>query len=84
MGLTGMVFSIIAAAVGAVMYFAITAQVSGFRFSTIGIILMIVGAIGFVVSSVVFGVSRQSNRRTFDRTTTDGQGISREVHEETR
>ncbi len=85
MGLTGMVFSIIAAAIGAVMYYAITAQGSGFRLSTIGVILMIIGVIGFIASSVVFGISRKStNRHSFDRTTTNGQGISQEIHEETR
>ncbi len=85
MGLTGMVFSIIAAAVGAIMYFAITTQGSGFRLSTIGVILMIVGAIGFVVSSVVFASSRKTtSHHTFDRETTDAQGKSSAVHEETR
>jgi hypothetical protein len=44
MGLTGMVFSIFAMAAGAIMYWAVTAQGHGFRFSTVGVILMIVGA----------------------------------------
>jgi len=48
MGLPGMVFSSIAVAAGAIMYWAITYQGHGFRFSTIGVILMIVGAFGFV------------------------------------
>jgi hypothetical protein len=37
MGLTGMVFSIFAMAAGAAMYWAVTAQGHGFRFSTVGV-----------------------------------------------
>ena len=84
MGLTGMVFSVVAAVVGAIMYFAITTQGTGFRLSTVGIILMIAGGIGFVISSAVFAVSRQSsNKHTFDRQATDASGVSSVVHEET-
>ena len=85
MGLTGMVFSIIAAAAGAVMYWGVTTtQSTGFRLSTVGVILMIVGALGFVVSSIVFGVSRAGNprRRTYDRSATDNRGATTLVHEE--
>jgi hypothetical protein len=53
MGLTGMGFSIVAMAAGAVMYWAVTAQGHGFRLSTVGIILMIVGAVGLVASAIV-------------------------------
>ena len=87
MGLPGMVFSFIAAAAGAIMYWAITYQGHGFRFSTIGVILMIVGACGFVVSAVVFGVSRGSigtNRHSLDRQVTDSSGNTSSVHEETK
>lgn len=37
-------------ALGAVLKFAVTAHVSGINLGTVGVILMIVGAIGFVVS----------------------------------
>jgi beta-lactamase regulating signal transducer with metallopeptidase domain len=86
MGLTGMAFSTIAIAAGAVMYWAITAQGHGFRFSTVGVILMVVGAAGFVASAIVFGVTRRqtSSRRTYDREVTDSQGRSAAVHEELR
>ncbi len=87
MGLPGMVFSSIAVAAGAIMYWAITYQGHGFRFSTIGIILMIVGAFGFVASAVVFGVSRGSvgsNRHSLDRQVTDASGNTSSVHEETK
>ena len=85
MGLTGMGFSIVAMAAGAVMYWAVTAQGHGFRLSTVGIILMIVGAIGLVISTIVFGTSRRSTgsrRHTYDRQVTDAQGRSAAVHEE--
>jgi uncharacterized membrane protein YidH (DUF202 family) len=88
MGLTGMGFSIVAMAVGAVMYWAVTAQGHGFRLSTVGIILMIVGAVGLVISTIVFGASRRSTgsrrHRTYDRQVTDAQGRSAAVHEEVR
>ena len=85
MGLTGMVFSIFAMAARAVMYWAVTAQGHGFRFSTVGVILMIVGAVGLITSAIVFGVSRRSTgsrRHTYDREVIDAQGRSAAVHEE--
>jgi uncharacterized membrane protein YciS (DUF1049 family) len=87
MGLTGMGFSVVAIAAGAVMYWAVSAQGHGFRLSTIGVILMVVGALGFLTSAIVFGTSRGSvgsRRRTYDRAATDAQGGSTTVHEEVR
>ena len=87
MGLPGMVLSAIAAAAGAIMYWAITYQGHGFRLSTIGVILMVVGAFGFVVSAIVFGVSRGSvgsSRHSLDRTVTDTQGNTSSVHEQSK
>ena len=55
MGLKGMVFSIFAFAVGAVMYFAVTTEGNGFRVSTVGVILMVVGVIGLVMSMIFWG-----------------------------
>jgi Na+/melibiose symporter-like transporter len=37
-------------AVGAILYFAVNASVSGLEIDTVGIILMVVGAIGFLWS----------------------------------
>jgi hypothetical protein len=85
MGLTGMVFSTIAIAAGAVMYWAVTTQGHGFRLSTVGVILMVVGAVGLVASTIVFGMSRRptgSRNRTYDKQVTDPQGRTAEVHEE--
>ncbi|HET8989742.1 MAG TPA: hypothetical protein VFN59_01395 [Acidimicrobiales bacterium] len=87
MGLPGMVLSAIAMAAGAVMYWAITYQGHGFRFGTVGVILMVVGAFGFVVSAIVFTVSRgpgRSSRHSVDREVVDAQGRTSSIHEETK
>jgi len=84
MGLTGMVFSTIAIAVGAVLYWAVTAQGHGFRLSTVGIILMVVGAVGLVTSMIIFGSTRRpagSRQQTYDREAVDAQGRATAVHE---
>jgi uncharacterized membrane protein YciS (DUF1049 family) len=90
MGLPGMVLSAISAVAGAIMYWAVTAQSSsvvqqhGFRLSTLGVILMIAGAVGFIISLTVFMVSRHSPpapSRSLDREVIDSSGRSTEVHE---
>ena len=44
---------------GAILYFAVNASVSGLEIDTIGLILMIVGAIGFLWSMfALFGARR--------------------------
>jgi hypothetical protein len=40
-------------AVGAILYFAVNASVSGLEIDTVGLILMIVGAVGFLWSILV-------------------------------
>lgn len=45
-------------AVGAVLAFAVTAHVSGIALSTVGIILMIVGGIGLLLSLMMLGRRR--------------------------
>ncbi len=91
MGLAGMVLSGISAAVGAIMYWAVTAQTSsvvqnhGFRLSTLGVILMIAGVIGFAISTAVFVASRRSPSapsRRMTRETVDDAGHTTRVHEE--
>jgi hypothetical protein len=42
--------SLFAIAVGAILKFAVTAHVAGISLSTVGVILMVVGAIGLIVS----------------------------------
>jgi hypothetical protein len=87
MGLPGMVLSAIAAAAGAIMYWAITYQGTGFRLSTVGVILMIAGAFGFVVSAIVFAVSRGPERTTkhsLNRQVVDSAGNASSVHEDSQ
>ncbi len=88
MGLAGMVFSLIGIAAGAIMTWAVTTtQGHGFRLSTVGVIFMVVGAVGLVGSSVIFATSRRpagNGRRTFDRQVTDTSGRTALVHEEVR
>jgi len=47
--------SIFLIAAGAVLYFAVTKVVDGLNLGAVGVILMIVGALGLVVSLVVLG-----------------------------
>ena len=80
-----MFFSALAIAAGAIMHWAVTTTGHGFNVSTVGIILMVVGAVGLVASMIVFGMSRRptgSGQRTYDRQATDSAGRSTEVHEE--
>jgi hypothetical protein len=87
MGRTGMAFSTIAIAAGAIMYWAVTYQGHGFKLSTVGVVLMVVGVVGLVISTVIFASSRRpagSRNRTYDRQVTDSQGGATTVHEEVR
>jgi hypothetical protein len=83
-GLTGMIFSMISVALGAIMCWAITAHGHGVRIPTVGVILMVVGAFGLVGSAFIFATSLPSgnSHRTFDRQVTDPQGRTSVVHEE--
>jgi hypothetical protein len=57
--------SIFLIALGAILYFAVNADVSGLEISTVGLILMIVGALGLVISLFLIG---QARRGPVDRT----------------
>jgi hypothetical protein len=61
MGIGASVFLI---AVGAILTFAVNATVSGLDLSTIGVILMIAGAIGLLASLFMFGGGGWGGRRT--------------------
>jgi hypothetical protein len=55
----GMAIFLIAA--GAILRYAVTVTVSGVELQTVGLILMIVGVIGLVISlAVLFGADRRS------------------------
>ena len=51
----GIGVSIFLLAVGAILTFAVDAQVSGLDLSTIGIILMIAGGVGILLTLLVWG-----------------------------
>jgi hypothetical protein len=86
-GLTGMGFSAVALVAGAIMYFAVTTHGNGFSVSRVGEILMIAGAIGVVISGIIFASTRRpvgSRHQTYDREAIDTEGRSTAVHEEVR
>lgn len=62
--------SIVLIAVGAVMTYAVTAELEGFDINTAGVILMVVGAIGLVVSLLVtlVGADRSGQADTHTET----------------
>lgn len=57
----GLGTSLFLIAIGAVLYFAVTASVSGISIATIGLILMIVGVIGLLIS--LFFLTTANRRR---------------------
>jgi hypothetical protein len=54
--------SIVLIAVGAILKFAVTTTVSGLDLATVGVILMVVGIVGLVISLLYLGVF--ADRRT--------------------
>jgi hypothetical protein len=49
-------------AVGAILYFAVNASVQGLEIDTVGLILMVIGAIGFLWSIIVLYGARDRER----------------------
>jgi Domain of unknown function (DUF6458) len=54
-------------AVGAILYFAVDAEVSGLDISTVGVILMVVGALGLLISLFFLSSARRDSRTVRDR-----------------
>ena len=48
-------------AVGAILTFAVTAEVNGIDISTIGVILMIVGVLGLVITLIMMSMRRRTD-----------------------
>jgi hypothetical protein len=46
-------------AVGAILYFAVNASISGLSIATVGLILMIVGIVGLVISLFLISSARR-------------------------
>ena len=59
--------SIFLIALGAILYFAVNADVSGLEISTVGLILMLVGALGLVISLFFLSSARRAPGRTHRR-----------------
>ena len=73
----GIGVSLFLLAVGAILTFATDVTVSGLNLDTVGLILMLIGAIGFVLTLIVWG-----SRRT--RVVREPVAPAREVVEERR
>ncbi|MDQ1725612.1 MAG: hypothetical protein QOG52_2640 [Frankiaceae bacterium] len=75
----GIGVSIFLIAVGAILKFAVHVTTHGFNIQTVGVILMVVGAIGLLMSTLIFGTWRtrttagpavvERNNTVVDRTT---------------
>lgn len=78
-GVTGMGLSAAAIIAGAIMRYAISAHGKGFSITKIGLILMVAGAIGFVVSVILFASTKNagtSGTHTMHSETRDSAGNS--------
>jgi hypothetical protein len=53
--------SLIVIAIGAILKFAVTTDVSGVNLGMIGVILMIVGAVGLVISLILMATRRRTD-----------------------
>jgi hypothetical protein len=49
-------------ATGAVLYFAVNAELAGIELDTVGLILMIIGAFGLMIAFFLLGRARQGPR----------------------
>ena len=54
-------------AVGAILYFAVDASISGLEITTVGIILMVVGVLGLLISLFMLNSARRSDAVVRDR-----------------
>lgn len=83
-GLTGMGFSAVAIIAGVIMRYAVAVQTTGFNVHKIGVILIIAGAVGFVVSCILFASTRGAvvgTAHTMHSETRDSSGNS-VIHDE--
>jgi beta-lactamase regulating signal transducer with metallopeptidase domain len=54
-------------AVGAILYFAVDASISGLEITTVGIILMVIGVVGLLISLFMITSARRNARTTVVR-----------------
>ena len=62
----GIGIGILFIAVGAILTFAVDATVSGIDIQVVGVILMIVGALGIVLDLIIFAPRRRSSSTVVD------------------
>ena len=60
----GIGVSVFLIALGAILTFAVNAELSGISLDTVGVILMIAGAIGLLLTMLVFGRDRGTTADT--------------------
>ena len=53
--------SLVLIAVGAILKFAVTTSVSGINLSTVGVVLMVVGIAGLVISIILASTARRAD-----------------------
>ena len=53
--------SLVLIAIGAILKFAVTTSVSGISLSTVGVVLMVVGIAGLVISLVLANTARRTD-----------------------
>jgi Domain of unknown function (DUF6458) len=63
--------SLVLIAIGAILKFAVTASVSGININMIGVILMIIGGVGLIISLILMA----TRRRTDVVTTSNAYGV---------
>jgi uncharacterized membrane protein YqjE len=66
----GIGISVLVIAIGAVISFAVTAQVSGVDLNVVGVVLMVLGAIGLLwalLTSARVGPLTRNEKRVFDQ-----------------
>ena len=68
----GIGVSVFLLALGAILAFAVHATVSGIDINTIGVILMVVGAVGLLISLMFWSTLGFGSRRTTTTTVHDG------------
>lgn len=69
--------SAVAIIAGAIMRFAVSVQTTGLNINKIGVILMIAGVVGFLISSVLFASTRKAGgagTHTLHTETRDSEG----------
>lgn len=61
---TGIGGSLFLVALGAILYFAVSVEAEGFSITTIGLILMIVGVVGLVLTLLMTASAERTDRES--------------------